>query len=821
MKKIKNIILKLIAITVFAIIPVIFYGQGTEEKAEIKAKTGSFDPYWFTGGHIGSSFFYGDLARYDIAPDWKNMGIGGDMFFGRQLTPVIGLDVRLYRAFLNGENVNMNRTFDSDLYDFTVNAKVNLSNLVTGFKPSRLITVHGLVGFGQVQYKSRLFDYTTGNFVHSLGCKNSTDANKGNGINGRRVVAIVPVGFGVDYALAENWDLNLDWTWKICDSDIIDGWASNERDMYTFLGVGATYKLGQSGLKSMVKKFEEVSIEANPKVLEEHGEKIKVTIKGTVPEKYFSKKAAMCLTPVLKYDGGETVLPSFTLKGEDVSGDGTLINNKTGNSFTYSAEFDYTPEMNNSELVIKSIVYKAEDIVYSNPDEVKASATFIEIDERKIADGVIYTSERIFDNENMIAAHHGYEKETIVSGKAALYFQVNRFNLNWRVPMNKVPESKELLIKLIDFTANGWVIKNVELNGWASPEGEETFNENLSENRSKTAYKYIARKIKQLIKAKDSKLNIDNIEEDITFNLNHYGPDWNGFLDAVKASDIEDKNIILNVVKSAATPDLKEQEIRNMIVIYPEIEENILPPLRRSEIFVNCYEPKLTNEEILKFATTDPSQLDEKELMYAATLTKDANAKLAIYKNVISLHPKCWSAYNNSGIVNLELGNYDKASKLFAKANELSKNNGKIYNNLGTLACKLGDYKTAGEHFVKAKSLGENVDYNLGVIEIENGNYDKALTLFRNTKCDYNVALAQMMTGKTEAAEKNLKCTKDNTASTYYLLAIIGSRTANTSMMYEYLMKAIEKDPALKAQAKVDKEFINYENEADFIAIVK
>ena len=814
MKKINQIILKTIAITVFAIIPVIFYGQGTEEKAEIKVKTGSFAPYWFSGGHIGGNFLFGDISGYEFGP-------GGDMYFGRQLTPIFGLDVRFYRAIDEDRGESLNRTFDSDLYDFTINTKVNFSNLIFGFKPNRLISVHGLIGFGQVQFRSTLFE--GGKQIRIFGDENSPEIDKGGGFNSRKVELIVPVGFGVDYELAESWDLNLDVTWKLSESDILDAsWvADSKKDVYSSLGLGLTYKFGQGSIKSMVKIFDEVTIDATPKVLEEHGEKIKVTIKGNVPEKYFSKKSAMCLTPVLTYNGGETVLPSFSLIGEDVSGDGTLINNKTGGSFTYYTEVDYTPEMNNSELIIRPIVYKAEDIVYSNLEEIKASATFIEIGKRKLADGVIYTSERIFDNENMIIAYHNYVKENIITKNSGLFYQVNRHNLNWRVPMNKAPESKESLNKIFDFINEGWVIKNIELNGWASPEGEETFNEGLSENRSKTAHKYMLRKIKQLAKAKDSKLNINNVEEDITFVLNHYGPDWNGFIDAITTSDIADKNIILNVVKSAATPDKKEQEIRNMIVIYPEIEENILPPLRRSDIFVNCYEPKLSSEEIVKLATSDPSQLDGKELMFAATLINDLNTKLAIYKDVISLHPKCWSAYNNLGMVNIELGNYDKASKFLAKANELTENNGKIINNLGVLACKLGNYKEAGEHFLKAKSLGENVDYNLGVIEIENGNYDKALSLFGNTKCDYNVALAQMMTGNIEAAEKTLKCTKENTAETYYLLAIIGSRTTNTSMMYEYLLKAIEKCPALKAQAKADREFINYENEADFIALVK
>ncbi|MCD4773585.1 MAG: outer membrane beta-barrel protein [Bacteroidales bacterium] len=823
MKKINQIILKTIAITIFAIIPVIFYGQGTEEKAET-TKSSSFSPYFYVAGHIGAGYFNGDLAEYGFQPDFSYTRFGADLGVGYQFSSVLGLKATYFGGWLAGEKEKHNAYMDSDLGDISLNATFNFSNLFAGYK-DRKVSIHGLVGFGQAHYKSKVYDLTTDALLHNVTYTNYPGP-AGKGFNDRRIIWIVPVGVGFDYAINEKFDFNLDYTLKFCDTDLMDGFNGGaefvKQDMYSFIGLGLTYKFGQGNIKSMAKKFDEVSIDATPKVLEEHGDKIKVTIKGNVPEKYFSKKAAMCLTPVLKYDGGETVLPSFTLKGEDVSGDGgTFINNKTGGSFTYSTEFDYTPEMNNSELVIKPIIYKAEDIVYSNPEEVKASATFIEIGERKIADGVIYTSERIFDNEIMIVAFHSYEKETIITEKAALFFQVNRFNLNWRVQMNKAPESKEALTNLIDFTSKGWVIKDVELNGWASPEGEETFNKGLSENRSKTAYKYMTRKIKQLVKAKDSKLNINNVEEDVTFSLNHFGPDWNGFLNAVKASNIEDKNIILNVVKSAATPDKKEQEIRNMIVIYPEIEETILPPLRRSDILVNCYQPKLTDQEIANYAISDPSQLDVKELMYAATLTNDAKTKLAIYKNVISLSPKCWSAYNNSGMVNLELGNYDKASKLFAKANELSENNGKVYNNLGVLACMLDDYQTASEHFTKAKSLGENVDYNLGVIEIENGNYDEALVLFGNTKCDYNVALAQMMTGEIEAAEKTLKCTKENTAETYYLLAIIGSRTANTSMLYEYLMKAIEKDAALKTQAKDDKEFINYVKEADFIAIIK
>ncbi len=828
MKKFYQIILKVTLISLFGIIPVIFYGQETEEKVEIKVKekTGSFDPYWFFGGHIGASFFHGDVARYDMAPDWNKIDIGGDLYFGRQFTSVFGLDIRFYRAFLDGEKKGLNRTFDSDLYDYTINAKFNFSNLFSNYKPDRFITVHGLIGFGQVQYKSRLYDYTTDNRIRTLGFKNSTgNNNTGNGINGRRVIAIIPVGLGFDFALAESWDLNLDWTLKFCDSDLIDGYAGGakpvKQDMYSFLGIGATYKFGYaSGIKNMVKDYDLVKFEATPKVLKEKGGIVEVTVKGTIPEKYFGKKAAMYFEPVLVYEGGEYPLKPITLIGEDVVGDGIVINNKTGGTFTYSDNFPFIPEMAYSVLVVEPIVYQVKETIHPNKNEIKEKVKFEVLGERKLADGVIYTSKRIVDSEIILISPHGYEKETIITEAAKIFFPVNRYNLNWALPMNKLQASKDNLKTMFDFVALGWDIKDIDIKGWASPEGEETFNDGLSENRANTAYKYMLKKLKKLIRAKNSLVNFKNPKEDITFNITSYGPDWNGFLKAVKASDIADKNVILNVINSAGDALKKEQEIRNMILIYPEIEEYLLPPLRRAGITVNCYEPKRTDEEIAQLATTYPDSLNIEEILYAATLTDEYGNRLTIYETIIIAYPNNWTAYNNAAAINLSLGNLDEAAVLLDKANNLSPNNAEILNNLGVLACYIGDYSDAEALFKKAQSYGADESYNLGIIEIVNGSYDKALKLFGATKCDYNVALAQMLTEDFTKAEKNLNCAEKDAAN-YYLLAVIGAHTDNSSMIFDNLIKAVELDASYKIQAKYDREFLNYENDPNFKAIVE
>jgi hypothetical protein len=128
-------------------------------------------------------------------------------------------------------------------------------------------------------------------------------------------------------------------------------------------------------------------------------------------------------------------------------------------------------------------------------------------------------------------------------------------------------------------------------------------------------------------------------------------------------------------------------------------------------------------------------------------------------------------------------------------------------------------YAVAGISLVAA-AITPTVDpVNMGIVMIQKGEYQKALTYFKNIKCKHNVALAQLLSGKTNEAMNNLKCAPES-ANTYYMLAVYGARTDNGEMVYEYLGKAIEKDSGLKSMAREDREFLNYFNEAAFKQIV-
>lgn len=608
-------------------------------------------------------------------------------------------------------------------------------------------------------------------------------------------------------------------------------------------------------LNKMAKNFNDISYEVTPEVLEVKGGTVTFNIEGTIPAKFFHKRAAIAFQPVLEYEGGELAMRTLILRGEKVMGEGTMISYADGGSFTYTESFDFTEDMKISELMVTTVAFAPKDMIPSGTSMAEAlnMPKAIVLGEMKLADGIIFTSKRIsVENEvrelvevgdetpkrdaagnvDMSAyqvkdqhavdmlriAPHGYEKVTMVSESAMIYYAQNLHNYNTSLEWNRKKDVPAQLDNLNDFVSKGWEIKDVVINGWASPEGEETFNDGLSERRANTAANILYTNFNRIARQKDTKVNFKNAKNDLNFKLVGHGPDWNGFVKNVEASEIQDKQPILNVVRSTA-PEQREEEIRNMILIFPELEESILPPLRRAEITVNCYEPKKTDEEIARLATTNPSELNQAELLYSATLTDDWNTKYNIYKSAASTYNNSWEAQNNAGFMALKMGKVNEAKDYFEKAEKINQNNGIITNNMGVLHAYQENYAEAEKHFNNANRMGIDNNYNQGLIAINKGDFKGAISKFSGVSCNYNLALAQLMDGNTSAATSNLECARKN-GSTYYLLAVIGARTDNQTMMMNNLEKAVRANSKYKAEAKVDREFIEYFNNADFMAIV-
>jgi Flp pilus assembly protein TadD len=160
------------------------------------------------------------------------------------------------------------------------------------------------------------------------------------------------------------------------------------------------------------------------------------------------------------------------------------------------------------------------------------------------------------------------------------------------------------------------------------------------------------------------------------------------------------------------------------------------------------------------------------------------------------------------------------AEAQFKKADGLSANNPVIKNNLGIVARWKGDRKTAMEMYKSATAAGSDVNYNMGIIEILNGNYSAAVAAFGSTN-SFNAALAKLLNGNPEGAMSTIDASNEKDAAlSFYLKAIAGARQGKADVMNNNLKAAIQKDASFKQMAKDDAEFIKFRDNADFKAAV-
>jgi Tfp pilus assembly protein PilF len=163
---------------------------------------------------------------------------------------------------------------------------------------------------------------------------------------------------------------------------------------------------------------------------------------------------------------------------------------------------------------------------------------------------------------------------------------------------------------------------------------------------------------------------------------------------------------------------------------------------------------------------------------------------------------------------------YAEAKPMFVKAETLKNDEPVVKNNLCAIALFEGDVKKAETLFGGASGAGNEVNYNLGIVSVKQADYDKAVRYF-SKDADVNTALAKILAGDNNGALKDLEAfDSEGCYLKEYLKAVIGARTAKDNLLFESLKAACSINPAMKAKAKTDMEFVKYFDNAQFKAIV-
>lgn len=585
-------------------------------------------------------------------------------------------------------------------------------------------------------------------------------------------------------------------------------------------------------IKTMQKNHNQVRYQVSPNPLEAHGDKVIVTINGNIPENYFQKNAVVYMQPILTWETGEVILSPMNLKGSKIEGNGKAIDKKTGGRFVYKDTVLYREGMENAQLTLNPVAYKAKAVNEADATHSEAleNPGAIQLGNVKISQGINSTSNRVDIRGDLAMAPHNYSPKTTELMSANIYFTVNLADLNWNNEQNKKNDAKRAVDNMKSYIANNSVPRQIFVNAWASPEGEESFNIGLSKKRSETTEKLVnsildealtERAKAENIKPADVKKYIQDAKKDVIIQTNAKGEDWDNFIRLVEGSSLREKNTVINVVKSQPDKIRREQEIRNMSVVFRQIEQDILPILRRGEIAFNFSGVQKTDQEIAKMAVTNPDDLTFDELMYAASLTSNYANKLSIYKSATERFGSQWEGWNNAGAVGLTLNQLDESKQYLETADKLSPNNATIKNNLALLHLALKDVQTADKYMQEAVELGnEQAMVNQAIVDIKKGNYEEAARKLDGRKCVYNLALLQLLTGNTGNAIRTLDCCMDQTAEVNYLRAVCYARLDDVPGLIKNLREATKQEPAYKYKAKNDIEFRRYISNYEFQTIV-
>lgn len=549
-----------------------------------------------------------------------------------------------------------------------------------------------------------------------------------------------------------------------------------------FLSAVAVAALTSCGGKLGELSADNFKVVPNPLVAESG--QVPATINGMFPEKYMAKKAVVTVTPELRFtdNGVETAVKgqSATFQGEKVLGNDQSISYKVGGHYTMKANFAYQPAMQKSDLYLTF--------------NARVGKKEVQVPAVKVATGVIATSElyrSTITSANPCTSQDAFQRVNEQKFDATIKFLIQQAELRKsELKSNSVQEFTSLL-KRIAKDQEGLNINNVEISAYASPDGGVSLNEKLANKRQKNTESYVKKQMKAA-------------KIDANLSSQYTAQDWEGFQELVKASNIQDKDVILRVLSMYQDPQEREQQIKNMSQGFRELADGILPELRRARMTINYETIGRDDDQIFAQYKEDASKLSVEELLYAASIADTDAQREDILKTTTNLYREDSRAYNNLAVLAMQKGNNAEAQKNLSMARTLDAKNAEANANMGLLALQQGDAKTA-EDYISRAAGANNLAEALGNLHLAQGNYALAQQDFAGVNSN-SAALAQLLNKDYARATQTLANVKNPDAMTDYLNAIVNARQGNNDAAASYLRSAIQKDPKLAQYAANDLE---------------
>ena len=356
----------------------------------------------------------------------------------------------------------------------------------------------------------------------------------------------------------------------------------------------------------MQKGQDQIQVTCVPEVLTLKGSTVDAEITVNFPAKYFNAKAIVKITPVLVYEDGQKTETEKYLQGEKVADNYTVISKANGGSYSQKISFPFEkPGVATLELKVEAKCKEDEEFVTIATIPAAKGVSSVQNLARGIAKGAQGGAQ--IEKSSFELLEGNFQRSSTLAQSAEILYKIQSSD----VRKNQLSQEQIQLFKefiAANSNADRTTLGSVYASGYASPDGPEKLNNTLSAARSKSGAKAIKKELKE--------------NKDLNYEIASYGEDWEGFKALVENSNIEDKDLILNVLQMYSSPVERDSEskiCRPCSKFWPKIScRNCAAPnsLLRPSIRV------LTDEEILAAALAGDKSLDVEHLLHAATLQK-------------------------------------------------------------------------------------------------------------------------------------------------------------------------------------------------------
>lgn len=234
-------------------------------------------------------------------------------------------------------------------------------------------------------------------------------------------------------------------------------------------------------------------------------------------------------------------------------------------------------------------------------------------------------------------------------------------------------------------------VTEVQIAGFASPEGTLSHNEQLSKKRAEALKEYLVARKK-----------VPAGQYKVTFG----GENWDGLVTALQASGLTGKQTLLDIIEHTPDLALRKQKLMRAEggVSYRTLLKDIYPGLRK----VNClieYTVNPFNVDQAKAAiVTNPKHLSLNEMyLVANSYSKGSREFTDVFDAAVRMFPNDPTANLNAAAAELSQKRTDTALKYLEKADGQTP---EYLNNLGVYHFQKGDISKAIPLFQQSAQLG-------------------------------------------------------------------------------------------------------------------